>query len=81
AAPFDISLAKKSIQINSANQIALTKLDIIFPQCKGIRDYSKLANEAKKFIETIESETGIPVTIIGTGSEIDDTIDRRSAIK
>lgn len=81
AAPFDISLAKKSIQINSANQIALTKLDIIFPQCKGIRDYSKLANEAKKFIETIESETGIPVTIIGTGSEIDDTIDRRSVIK
>ncbi|HEX5519271.1 MAG TPA: adenylosuccinate synthetase [Candidatus Nitrosocosmicus sp.] len=81
AAPFDISLAKKSIQINSANQIALTKLDIIFPQCKGIRDYSKLANDAKKFIETIESETGIPVTIIGTGSEIDDTIDRRSVIK
>jgi adenylosuccinate synthase len=81
AAPFDISLAKKSIQINSANQIALTKLDIIFPQCKGIRDYSKLANEAKKFIETIESETGIPVTIIGTGSEINDTIDRRSVIK
>ena len=80
AAPFDISLAKKSIQINSANQIALTKLDIIFPQCKGIRDYSKLANEAKKFIETIESETGIPVTIIGTGSEIDDTIDRRRSV-
>ena len=81
AAPFDIGLAKKSIQINSANQIALTKLDIIFPQCKGIREYSKLANEAKKFIETIESETGIPVTIIGTGAEINDTIDRRSVIK
>jgi adenylosuccinate synthase len=81
AAPFDIGLAKKSIQLNSANQIALTKLDIIFPQCKGIRDYSKLANEAKKFVETIESETGIPVTIIGTGSEINDTIDRRSVIK
>jgi adenylosuccinate synthase len=81
AAPFDIGLAKKSIQLNSANQIALTKLDIIFPQCKGIRDYSKLANEAKKFVETIESETGIPVTIIGTGAEINDTIDRRNVIK
>ena len=77
AAPFDFNLAKKSIQINSATQIALTKLDIIFPQCKGIKEYSKLANEAKKFVENIESETGIPVTIIGTGAEINDTIDRR----
>ena len=77
AAPFDFNLAKKSIQINSATQIALTKLDIIFPQCKSIKDYSKLSNDAKKFVEDIEAETGIPVTIIGTGSEISDTIDRR----
>jgi adenylosuccinate synthase len=77
AAPFDFNLAKKSIQINSATQIALTKLDILFPQCKGIKEYTKLANDAKKFVENIESETGIPVTIIGTGAEINDTIDRR----
>jgi adenylosuccinate synthase len=77
AAPFDFNLAKKSIRINSATQIALTKLDIIFPECKGIREYSKLSKEAIKFIENIESESGIPVTLIGTGAEIDDTIDRR----
>ena len=81
AAPFDFNLAKKSIQINSATQIALTKLDIIFPQCKSIKDYSKLSNDAKKFVENIESETGIPVTIIGTGSETNDTIDRRKYVK
>jgi adenylosuccinate synthase len=77
AAPFDFNLAKKSIQINSATQIALTKLDIVFPQCKGIKEYSKLTQEARKFVENIESETGIPVTLIGTGAEISDTIDRR----
>ena len=77
AAPFDFNLAKKSIQINSATQIALTKLDILFPECKGIKEYSKLEDKAKKFVENIESETGIPVTIIGTGAEINDTIDRR----
>lgn len=77
SAPFDYDLAKKAIQINSATQIALTKLDIIFPQCKGIRDFSKLSSEAKEFIQNIESETGLPVTIIGTGAEIMDTIDRR----
>lgn len=78
AAPFDFNLAKKSVQINSATQIALTKLDIVFPQCKGIKEYSKLSNEAKKFVENIESELGIPITIIGTGAEINDTIDRRN---
>jgi len=78
AAPFDFNLAKKSVQINSATQIALTKLDIVFPQCKGIKEYSKLSNEAKKFVQNIESELGIPVTIIGTGAEINDTIDRRN---
>lgn len=77
SAPFNFNLAKKSIQINSATQIALTKLDIVFPQCKGIKDYSKLTKEAMQFVENIESETGLPVTIIGTGAEINDTIDRR----
>jgi adenylosuccinate synthase len=77
AAPFDFNLAKKSIRINSATQIALTKLDIIFPECKGVKEYSKLTKEAIKFIENIESEAGIPVTIIGTGAEINDTVDRR----
>ena len=35
AAPFDFNLAKKSIQINSATQIALTKLDIFFLNAKA----------------------------------------------
>ncbi len=80
AAPFNFNLAKKSIQINSATQIALTKLDIVFPQCKGIKEYSKLSNKAIEFVENIESETGLPVTIIGTGAEINDTIDRRKTL-
>lgn len=77
SAPFDFDLAKKAIQINSATQIALTKLDVVYPQAKGIREFSSLPEEAKDFIFNIESETGLPVTIIGTGAEIMDTIDRR----
>lgn len=77
SAPFDYDLAKKAIQINSATQIALTKLDVMYPQAKGIKDYSNLPQEAKDFVSNIESETGLPVTIIGTGAEIMDTIDRR----
>src|ERR671912_2764404 len=79
AAPFDMELAKKSIRLNSATHLALTKLDIVFPQSAGLREYPKLPEDAKKFIENIEGETGLKVTLIGTGREVNDVIDRRSS--
>src|SRR6185312_17388941 len=54
AAPFDFDLAKKSIRVNSATQIAITKLDVMFPSCAGMRQYEKLPADARKFIEDIE---------------------------
>ncbi len=77
ASPFDMDLAKKAIRINSATQLAVTKMDVLYPQCAGVRDYAKLPAEAKKFIENIEGETGLKVTLIGTGPELYDVIDRR----
>lgn len=77
AAPFDFELAKKSIRINSATQIAVTKLDVMFPSCAGIRQYEKMPTDAKKFIEEIEGELGVKVTLIGTGPDLDDIVDRR----
>lgn len=81
AAPFDFDLARKAIQVNSASQIALTKLDVVFPKCKGLKNFSDLPAETKDFVNKIESETGLPVTLIGTGAEIMDTIDRRNSTK
>jgi adenylosuccinate synthase len=78
AAPFDIELAKKAIRLNSATQLAVTKLDVVFPQSAGVREYIKLPSEAKKFIENIESEAGLKVTLIGTGQELYDVVDRTS---
>ncbi|AIF82736.1 adenylosuccinate synthase [Candidatus Nitrososphaera evergladensis SR1] len=77
AAPFDFELAKKSIRINSATQIAVTKLDVMFPSCAGVRQYEKMPADAKKFIEEIEGELGVKVTLIGTGPDLDDVVDRR----
>ncbi len=78
ASPFDMDLAKKAIRLNSATQLAVTKMDVLYPQCAGVREYSKLPAEAKKFIENIEGETGLKVTLIGTGPELYDVVDRRS---
>ena len=42
-----------------------------------MRDYAKLPDKAKQFIENIENETRKPVTIIGTGEDLKEVIDRR----
>ena len=77
AAPFSIKLAKRAAMLNSATSIAITKFDILFPETANQTDYTKLPAHAKKFVEDIEGEIGIPVTLIGTGAEVDSTIDRR----
>jgi len=80
AAPFDFKLARRAVQLNGATQIALTKLDVLFPDCKGARETSKLSTEARNFIARIEKETGVPVTLIGTGPGDMDIIDLRSDV-
>jgi adenylosuccinate synthase len=77
SAPFNFELARKAVMVNGATQAALTKLDVLFPECKGVRTYDKLSTEAKQFINEIEKQTGIPVELIGTGPDALDIIDRR----
>jgi adenylosuccinate synthase len=36
-----------------------------------------MSKEAKDFIKEVEKRTGVPVTLIGTGPEALDIIDRR----
>ncbi|NWF86807.1 adenylosuccinate synthetase [Candidatus Bathyarchaeota archaeon] len=77
SAPFNFELAKKTVMLNGATQAALTKLDILYPECKGAKTYDSLPIKAKQFINEIEKQTGIPVVLIGTGPEALDIIDRR----
>jgi adenylosuccinate synthase len=81
AAPFDFALAKRAVQLNGATQIALTKLDVLFPSSKGVTRMDDLGKEARDFISKIEQETGVPVTLIGTGPGEADIIDRRQTGK
>jgi adenylosuccinate synthase len=81
AAPFDFTLAKRAIQLNGGTQIALTKLDVLFPAAKGITDRLKLPSDARDFLSRIERETGASVTLIGTGTNERDIIDSRKTEK
>jgi adenylosuccinate synthase len=77
SAPFNFELAKQTARINGATQAALTKLDCIYPDCKGKRSFDALPSEAKQFVKDVEAKTGIPVMLIGTGPDALDIIDRR----
>jgi len=77
AAPFNIDLAKRAVMLNAATQVAITKIDVVFPRCKGVTSYNKLTPDAKTFIDDIEREIKIPVTLIGTGPDALEMVDRR----
>jgi len=79
AAPIDFDIARQTVRLNGATQIALTKLDIIFPEVAGANSEDKLSKKALDFIAKIEQETGVPVTLIGTGPEAESLIDLRKS--
>ena len=64
--------------LNGATQLSITKLDVLFSECEGKISYDELSDDAKAFIKNIETELDTPVTIIGTGPEVNDVVDRRN---
>lgn len=74
---FDFGMAKYSAMINSANQIAVTCVDYLDKEVRGVKEYEKLSSKAKAFIDEVEKKVGVPVTLISTGPDLEDTIDLR----
>lgn len=77
AAPFNFDLTRRAVMLNGATQIALTKIDILYPECRGVKSYEELTDEAKGFVERIERELCIPITLIGTGPDLYEIVDKR----
>jgi len=76
-APFNIEYARRALMLNSATQVAITKIDALFPETRGVREWCKLSNRARNWIDEIENALKKPVSIISTGEDVFDTIDRR----
>ncbi len=74
---FDFEIAKRAVMINSATQIAITGIDKLDKKCYKVREYEDLTKKAKIFIERVEEELGVPVTLISTGPDIFDIVDLR----
>ncbi|MEW6592598.1 MAG: adenylosuccinate synthetase [Candidatus Hadarchaeota archaeon] len=74
---FDFDLGRRAAMINGATQLTVTCLDRLFKGAAGARRPDQLPADAKEFLEKIEREVGVPVTIASTGSGVDDIVDMR----
>lgn len=73
-APFDLELAKRAVMLNSATAAAITKVDAIFPETRGLRNPSMLPRKVRDWLDHVESALKIPVIVLGTGEEVEDAI-------
>ncbi|MET1125133.1 MAG: adenylosuccinate synthetase [Archaeoglobaceae archaeon] len=74
---WDGKMARYSAMINGATQVAITGIDKLDRECYGVTEWEKLTPKAKKFIEQVEEDVRVPVTLISTGPEVRQIIDLR----
>ena len=79
-APFSTELARRAVRANTATDIAITKLDKVFPETRCAKTWEKLPRRARQWVEMIEESVGAPVSVIGTGEEVGCTIDRSEEV-
>lgn len=74
---FDFELARYACMVNSATQVALSCVDYLGEENLRARSLDELGREAREFIAKVEEKLRVPVTLISTGPELEDTIDLR----
>lgn len=72
---FDFDMIKEAVEVNGATQIALTFMDHAFPEMKGAKSRGQITREAWDFIQKVEKQAGVPVTILNTGKAYNNIID------
>lgn len=68
-ATFSMDGFERSCRINRPNQIAVTFCDYLDWAVYGVTAIDALTDPVRAFVEELESVSGIPVTLIGTGPE------------
>ncbi|MEM1927994.1 MAG: adenylosuccinate synthetase [Acidilobaceae archaeon] len=74
---FNLKLAQRAVMLNSPTQIAITKLDALFPDARCARRWESLPRGAREWVESIENALRTPVTLLGTGESVECVVDRR----
>jgi adenylosuccinate synthase len=74
---FDFDRLQYMVMINRPTQIAMNFVNYINYRDYGVTDYNLLSQETKHFIKKVEDESGVPVTMIGTGPKHSEIVDLR----
>jgi len=74
---FDEELVHKAVRINCPTQLAVNFIDYIDYSDFRVKKYKDLSIKSKQFIERLERLYNVPVTLIGTGPDVEDIIDLR----
>jgi adenylosuccinate synthase len=80
---YHIDKVQESILLNTATYVALTKVDYLYPEARGVTDWSDLPEPAQQWIEELEQKFQVPkygdtpIAMVKTGPHIEDVIDMR----
>jgi len=76
-ADFSWDVIDRAVAANSPTQLAVHGLDYLDFSNKLAKSFADLTDQAKDFISALEERTEVPVTLVGTGPDIDEIIDLR----
>lgn len=68
---FSATQLKEAVTVNGATKIALNFANYIDWSCTGCNEFDALSSKIKDFINKVEDDAGIPVTVVGTGPQND----------
>ena len=74
---FDWALLRKATSLNGPTDIALTFADYLSSKNSGRRRFDQLTQETIRFVEEVEHVASAPVSLISTGFNSRNIIDRR----
>lgn len=71
---FSDSQLREAALVNGATRIALNFANYVDYSVTGVNEYNKLTPKVKDFIRRVEDVTKLPVTIIGTGPQVNQVV-------
>jgi adenylosuccinate synthase len=73
-AKFDMASVKAACNYNHPTSLAVMGLDRLDYANTGITDASRLTDRAQRFLDDLETTTGVPIQFVGTGFSTFDAI-------
>jgi adenylosuccinate synthase len=70
---------REMVEVNGVTQIALNFANYIDYSISGATEESQITDKVWEYIHEVESETGVPVTMVGTGARHSELIDLRNS--